>query len=151
VTGGVEMAKLEASITINRPIEEVFAFTSNHENEFLWRTELLEMEQTSEGPIGVGTTYREVMQFLGRRIEATGEITKYEPNNMIAMRTTSGPLPFELTGTYQTVEGGTKLTFEVEAEVGGFFRFAEPLVARMGKRQMETQLANIKDLLEAQT
>lgn len=144
------MAKLEAGITINRPVEEVFAFTSNPESEPLWRPELLEMEKTSEGPIGVGTTYREVMQFLGRRIESTGEITKYEPNNMIAMKTTSGPLPFELTGTYQPVEGGTELTFEIEADVGGFFRFAEPLVARMGKRQMETQLANIKDLLEAQ-
>ena len=144
------MAKLEAGITINRPVEEVFAFTSNPENEPLWRSELLEMEQTSEGPIGVGTTYREVMQFLGRRIESTAEITKYEPNNMIAMKSTSGPLAFELTGTYQPVEDGTELTFEVEAEVGGFFRVAEPLVARMGKRQMETQLANIKDLLEAQ-
>jgi uncharacterized protein YndB with AHSA1/START domain len=144
------MAKLEAGITINRPVEEVFAFTSNPENEPLWRPELLKLEKTSEGPIGVGTTFREVMQFLGRRIENTGEITKYEPNNMIAMKSTSGPLAFELTGTYQPVEDGTELTFEVEAEVGGFFRLAEPLVARMGKRQMETQLANIKDLLEAQ-
>ncbi len=145
------MAKLEAGITINRPVEEVFAFTSNPENEPLWRPELLELEKTSEGPIGVGTTFREVMQFLGRRIENTGEITKYEPNKMMAVKTTSGPVPMEITGTYQPVEGGTELTFEVEGEVGGFFRFAEPLVARMGKRQMETQLANIKDLLEAET
>ncbi len=142
------MAKLEAGITINRPVEEVFAFTSNPENEPLWRPELVELEITSEGPIGVGTTLREVMQFLGRRIENTGEITKYEPNKMMAVKSTSGPFPFEMTGTYRPVEGGTELTFEVEAEVGGFFRFAEPLVARMGKRQMETQLANLKDLME---
>jgi uncharacterized protein YndB with AHSA1/START domain len=144
------MAKLEAGITINRPIEEVFAFTSNPENEPLWRPELLELEQTSDGPIGVGTTFREVMQFLGRRIESTGEITEYEPNKRNAVKSTSGPFPFEITGTFEPVEGGTEVTFEVEAEIGGFFRFAEPLVARMGKRQMETQLANLKDLLEAQ-
>jgi uncharacterized protein YndB with AHSA1/START domain len=147
------MAKLEAGITINRPIEEVFAFTSNPENEPLWRPELLELEQTSDGPIGAGTTFREVMQFLGRRIESTGEITEYEPNKRNAVKSTSGPFPFEITGTFEPVEGGTEVTFEVEAEIGGFcgfFRFAEPLVARMGKRQMETQLANLKDLLEAQ-
>lgn len=38
----------------------------------------------------------------------------------------------------------------LEAEPGGFFKLAEPIVARMGKRQVDTNLANLKELLEAQ-
>jgi len=37
-----------------------------------------------------------------------------------------------------------------EMETGGFFRLAEPLVARMIRRQSETDFAALKDLLEAQ-
>ena len=144
------MAKLEISITINRPIEEVFAFMNDPENQLLWWSGLVEIEQTSEGPIGVGTTYREVMQFLGRRIENTGEITEYELNKRNTVKTTSGPVPMEITGTFQPVEGGTEVTYGIDAELGGFFRLAEPLVVRMGKRQMEMELVNLKELMEAQ-
>jgi hypothetical protein len=34
--------------------------------------------------------------------------------------------------------------------VGGFFRLAEPLVARVIRRQMEADMATLKDLLEAE-
>ena len=37
-----------------------------------------------------------------------------------------------------------------EAALGGFFRIAEPIVVRMARRQMETEVANLKDLLEGQ-
>jgi hypothetical protein len=35
--------------------------------------------------------------------------------------------------------------------MGGFFKLAEPLVVRMLNRQFETNFANLKDLLEAQS
>jgi len=52
--------------------------------------------------------------------------------------------------TFESVAGGTKVTRVTEAELGGFFKLAEPLVARMLKRQFETNFANLKDILEAQ-
>lgn len=144
------MTKMEMSIVINRPVEEVFEFVTNPENEPLYRSGLLESEITSEGPYGVGTTTREVSQFLGRRIETTAIITEYEPNRKIALKTTSGPIPFNLSQTFEPVGGGTKVTTALEGEVGGFFKLAEPVVVRMGKRQAEAELANLKDLLETQ-
>jgi len=41
------------------------------------------------------------------------------------------------------------VTFVLKAEPGGFFKLAEPLVASMGKRRLETDVANLKDLIEA--
>ena len=57
------MFKLEVSEVINRPVEEVFAYISNPENDSLWQSDTAETEITSEGPIGVGTTYRDVTEF----------------------------------------------------------------------------------------
>lgn len=109
-----------------------FAFAANPENDSQWQSGVLETEITSEGPIGVGTTHREVRQFLGRRIESTYELTEYEANRKWGLKTTSGPIPVEATVTFESVEGGTKATMVAEAEVGGFFRLAEPLVIGLG-------------------
>ena len=43
-----------------------------------------------------------------------------------------------------------KVTLAVEADVGGFFKMAEPLVARAIKKQFETDVSTLKHLLEAQ-
>lgn len=142
---------MEASVVINRLVEEVFAYLSDVRNWSQWNPSFLEGEQTSEGPVGVGTTARGVSQFLGRRMEWTGEVTEYEPNRKVEEKITSGPMSMELSLTFEPVEGGTRLTFVGEGEIGGLFRMADPIVKRMMQRQLEGNLTNLKDILEAQT
>ena len=142
------MAKFEGSIVINRPLEEVFALLSNPENNPKWQSGIVELRKTSEGPIGVGATYRSVNQFLGRRIEGETEITEYEPNRKYTLKSKL-PFPVEARTTFERVEGGTRINLKTEVEIGGFFKLAEPLVVSMGKRQFEGDLANLKDLMEA--
>jgi len=142
------MAKFESSIVINRPVEEVFALLSNQENNPKWQSGSLENRKTSSGPIGVGTTWHSVSQFLGKRIESESEITEYEPNRKYTLKSKL-PFPVEARTTFERVEGGTRINLKAEAEIGGFFKLAEPLVVSMGKRQFEANLANLKDLMEA--
>ncbi len=145
------MIKTETSVTINRPIEEVFDFVTTIENNPQWQSSTLEAKRTSEGPIGVGTTSLVELKFLGRRIEAAMEITEYEPNKKVSFKTTSGPTPATGSNTFEALsEGETKVTFLLEADVGGFFKLAEPLVARASKRDSEANAATLKDILEAQ-
>ena len=144
------MIKLESNTVINRPIEEVFAFVTDSEKMSQWMSELVEAKQTSEGPVGVGTTISAVANVMGRRIENIQEVVAYEPNSKYTIKATSGPVANEDAFTFDSVAGGTNVTRVVEAEIGGFFRLAEPLFARMMGRQFETNFANLKDLLEAQ-
>ena len=144
------MVKVEGTVVINRPIEEVFAFLTNPDNSSLWQGMVLEAKQTSEGPVGVGTTGQVVGQFLGRRMESTWEVTEFELNRKATLKTTSGPIPYMNSATLEPVEEGTKVTLVAEYEVGGYFKLAEPILARMAQRQAETDYANLKDLVEAQ-
>ena len=41
------------------------------------------------------------------------------------------------------------MTGTLEAEPGGFFKLAEPLVIAMAKRSFQGDLDNLKDLMEA--
>ena len=83
----------EHSVVIRRPIEEVFAFASDPDNDALWESTTLEAEQTSEGPVDVGAMLRNTTKFLGRRFDTSYELTEYEPSRKQCYRVTTGPIP----------------------------------------------------------
>jgi uncharacterized membrane protein len=143
------MAKADVSTTINRPVEDVFAVLSNPENSPKWSSSWVESKITSVGPIGVGTTSRSATKLFGRRIESEFEVTEFEPNRKFAARSKSGPFPSQLWVTFERIEGGTRLNLTIEAEPGCFFKLAEPLMVRMAKRQFQSDLDTLKDLMEA--
>lgn len=142
------MLKVETSIVINRSIEDVFAVLSEVDNYPKWSATFQEVTKTSKGPMGVGTTWTGVGKSLGKRIETIVEQTEYEPNRKSAQKSNS-PFPVHQQMTFESVDGGTRVNVRFEAEPGGFFRLAEPLVAKIGKRNIEGDLANLKDLMEA--
>jgi carbon monoxide dehydrogenase subunit G len=142
------MVNMEVSIVINRPLDEVFASLADLESNVKWRSGTVEAQQTSTGPIGVGTTYRMVNSVFGRRLEGEAEVTEFEPNRKFVTKTRSG-YSIEAERIFEPVEGGTKVTFVVKADLAGFFQLAEPLVAGMGKRRLESDVADLKDLIES--
>lgn len=143
------MAQMEISTTIKRPVEDVWAVISNVENNPKWSSAALEAKQTSPGPIGVGTTARFVGKFLGRRIQSDSVVTEFEANRKYSFESKSGPFPIKGSNTVEQIEGGTRVTATFDVEPGGFFKLAEPLVMSMAKRQLQGDLDNLKDLMEA--
>lgn len=143
------MAGFELSIVISRPIEEVFAVLANLENDVKWRREWVEAKNTSESPLGLGTTFLLVGELLGRRLETVYETIEYEPNRMSAWKAVSGPLPLTFRRTFERIDGGTRVTMRYEAEVRGFFKLVKPLVMSIGKRQLEGDFPKLKELMEA--
>lgn len=144
------MAKFEINLVINRPIQEVFAFISNAENLPRWRAATLEVTKVSPGDPAVGSVFKGRFTFLGRPFEGNLEVTALEPQSQYGTRLTSGPFPLEARYTLESVEGGTRLTLVIEGKPGGFFKLAEPLVVSMAKRSYESDLHNLKEMLEAQ-
>ena len=133
------MYQFEKSVFIERPQQEVFDFVSNRANDSQWQSGGGTTEKTSEGPIGLGTTYRSTTKLLGRGIESTLEITSWDAPNELSEKTTSGPIPFEGKSTFSPKENGTQLTFSGQAELGGFFKMAEGLVGKQMQKSFETR------------
>jgi carbon monoxide dehydrogenase subunit G len=142
------MTKIERSIVIDRPVDEVWAFVHDTTKDALWQTTLTESEKLTDGPMRVGTRVREVRHFLGLRIEVAWEVTEYEPYRKSAIRGVSGPIP--LTGGYrlEPVAAGTRFTVRGELDAHGLFKLAEPVFARITRRELEANLGHLKDLLE---
>ena len=144
----VKMPRLEASITIHRPIEEVFAYVVDPNTAAKWQGSVVEAALTSDGPIGVGSTYRYVIQVMGRRLDTRSQITVYEPPKKFAWKGTSGPFPLSGAFACESVEGDSRATQTLDAEPGGFFKIAEPLLMRQQQTQLENDLKKLKELLE---
>jgi carbon monoxide dehydrogenase subunit G len=142
------MITFEKTIFINRPQQEVFDFMSNLENDAQWRS-LESIKRTSDGPIGAGSTWRETGKFMGRGIEFDVEFMSYDPPHQFVVKTTSGPFPMEITNKFEDQDGGTLLSLSATAEVGGFFKMAEGLVSKQAEKQIESDWAALKKLLEA--
>ena len=143
------MARFDVGVTIKRPVEDVFAVLSDFSNGTKWASGAVEpAKKTSAGPIGVGTTWHGVGKVAGRRFDTDVTCTEFEANRKVAITLTK-PFPTTSVVTFESVAGGTRVGQTVEAEPGGFFKLAEPLVVTIAKRQFQSDLDNLRDLMDA--
>ena len=143
------MIKLAQSVTVNRPVAEVWKFISNFENTTRWSRGVLEARQTSDGPIGVGSTLQTVVKAFGRRRTADYLVTEYEPNRAFAFEVTSGPMTSRARYSVEPAGAGTQLTASGEVDAVGVYKLLAPILVRTLKRHSEDDLANLKRILEA--
>lgn len=141
------MVRIEFSIDVDRPPSEVFAYLTDAESLPEWQSSAVEAHW--EGEKTSGARVKEVRKFLGRRMESELEVAEYEPDRRFALKVLSGPVPFSAQHTLEPRNGGTRLTFVGEGEPGGFFKLAEPIVARTAERQFKSDFETLKDVLEA--
>lgn len=86
--------------------------------------------------------------FLGRRMETTVEVTEHEHDRRSAVKFVSGPIPGSGSYSVESADGGTRFTLTVQADPSGFFKLAEPVFARMMRRELSTNCEHLKDVLE---
>jgi hypothetical protein len=141
----------ESSTQIERPVEEVFGFVSDPTNDVKWHWTVLRAWRTSEGPIGVGSTFKWDAKFLGRR-EADVEVTRYEPNHAVATRVKSGWMEVVVTYLMSRADGATRITRRTEIPLPRALRWLEPLVRPIARlyanKDNGDHLRKLKEALE---
>jgi uncharacterized protein YndB with AHSA1/START domain len=142
------MIDVARSITINRPVAEVFAYVSDVSNEPAWHTDVLEARQTSEGPIGIGTTFLILVKPSMGVSEGVTEVIGFDPNRRQVMRGEMGSMRPTITDLFEPADGGTKFTRRIQIEASGLMRLTLPLVRPMTGKIWTGFLANLKRVLE---
>lgn len=142
------MISLESEIFINRMPEDVFAFVFEPANVAQWQESVVLAEFTSEGPLGMGSTWRNVSKMIGQEIDIEFEVIDYDPPHRLCYKSLSGPVQTKTCVTFESQNGGTLLTFSGEGKPGGFFKIAEGILRKRLESQFEKNLKNLKTLLE---
>jgi uncharacterized protein YndB with AHSA1/START domain len=103
--------KFEATVLINRPIKEVFAFVADGENDTKFSPRVLDIKKTTDGPPGVGTVFASTVKDAGVKTEREFKLTEFEAPTKIRWTETSKNLVTAEGGYDLVAEGdGTELT-----------------------------------------
>jgi hypothetical protein len=136
------------SVTIRRPVGEVFAFAGDYENDPIWRSGVVEMRYETPGGLRAGALTREVMRFLGCRATTVAEIVGVERDRRTAFESRGGPVPVWGGRTFEPVDGGTRFTYELSMRPGGPWTLLSPVLATMLRRRAARDLGKLEALLE---
>ncbi|MDD1655126.1 MAG: SRPBCC family protein [Methanomicrobiales archaeon] len=142
------MARIEESVDIKRPVEQIFTYTTDAKHWPKWNSVIVESEQTSPGPVGVGTTFRGTSRLMGRSMPWTAKVTEFEANRGYGKKIDSGAVIIEQHNTYHPMEGGTRFTILYDMKVGGFLKILTPLMASSMRKELKKSLGNLKGVLE---
>jgi uncharacterized protein YndB with AHSA1/START domain len=101
--------EIQFSQVIDRPVAKVFHFFADEHvrNHPRWDADM-ELEQISEGPIGVGTMIRRRNRRGGKPVDGTMEVVEFERDRAMGMVIHDGPVEmrgrvlFEAVGDNQT-------------------------------------------------
>jgi uncharacterized protein YndB with AHSA1/START domain len=147
----VPMLRIDVTTLISRPVREVWDFFNDLTNSPRWTRSGSEVRQTSNGPLGVGSTFESVRKIFGREIKSqTLVATEYEPERLISYIAVIPILGRVIGGyTFESVDGGTRMSRWTQAELGRAEGLFGPLAARLFSRAQGTELANLKRLIEA--
>ena len=143
------MIKVEKSIMINRPVEEVFNYVTAPQNYTKWQSGVTNIIENRGPRNTVGSQFTEVRKFMGQEMHTTLELTEFVPNARWTAKVVKGPVPYEVNMTFQPVEGGTKVTTSVDGEPKGFFKLAEGMVAGQLEKSLAEDEQKLKEILEA--
>jgi len=124
------MFEIEETVTIEQPIERVWAFVMDESNDPLWQTTLTDVHRLTDGPVGVGTRVSESRRFLGRTIETVWEMTECEAPHRSSIASVKAPFAWQGTYVLEEAGEGTRFSLRMQGNPGGFFRIAEPLLER---------------------
>ena len=130
-------------------VGDAFALITNLERrpEYL---PIVEIKQTSQGVMGVGTTYDQVAKMMGRNTTTSTEVTGYEMNKKFQYKGISGPLHFNEEYTFEATDSGSRLNIVIHGKLGGLLRLMEPLAKPKFRKELEKNRDNIQKALDAE-
>jgi hypothetical protein len=133
---------------INRPIQEVFAFVTDHANDKRWKPFVTESRQISAGAIGVGTLFEIITTTWKQRSTGQVEILEYKPYSWYVYKSNSQPFHFIAKLSFAPTPSGTQLQGQVEFQAQGFWKLLAPFPLMFFRSQTKSTFTRLKQVME---
>ncbi len=128
------MDPIRVSRHVAAPPERVFALASDFPNAPEHVDAIVRVEMLTDGPVGVGTRFRETRVMFKKEASEEMEVVEFEPPSRYVVTADSHGARYRTTFSFEPEQGGTRVSFEFQAEP---YTMAAKLMAKtMGKLMM---------------
>lgn len=144
------MAKINALVTINKPIQEVFEYTASPVNGPAFIPNLNENTNIQPEQPSLGQTFDWHFNLAGVDLRGKAEVVEYSSPHKVVLKST-GDSNTTWLFLFQEENGGTKVTAEVEYEFveGVLQKMANRMIIdKLNQRSAEQMMENLKTILE---
>jgi uncharacterized protein YndB with AHSA1/START domain len=138
------------TVTIARPVEDVFAVLSDVEKVPLWSGNTISETLLTPGPLRKGSRRRAVVRGIaGRTMENEAEMVEFEPNRRMVVKVLNAPVPADIVIEFTSVDGGTRLDWTGTVSPRGILAPTAFLIARFYRVAFEKDLRNLKAMMDS--
>jgi len=138
------MAHYSATIEVPVAITEAFDYLAEFSSTQEWDPGVSEAEMLTPAPVGLGSKFRVVASFAGRKLPLTYEITAFDRPHRVTVRAENGSTVSEDTITFTTPDRsgepaddpsddpGERVTvrYEADLQLKGVFKVLAPVMGR---------------------
>jgi carbon monoxide dehydrogenase subunit G len=141
------MAHYRATIDIQQPREDVFAYLSDFSTTEQWDPGVVEATRVNGAAVGPGSEFRLVAEFLGRKNELTYRIVEYDAPRAVTFLGENATVISRDRITFNEIVDGTQVTYDAELTLKGLLRVADPLLGLAFFRVGDRALAGLRRAL----
>lgn len=141
------MARYRASIDVQQPREEVFAYLSDFSTTMEWDPGVVEAERLNGQAVDEGTEFRLVAEFLGRKTELTYRIVEFDPPHAVTFLGENATVVSRDRITLDSTAAGTCVTYDADLALKGLLKVADPLLTLAFNRVGDRALAGLRRTL----
>lgn len=142
------MARYVDAIDLPLSVEEAFDYLADFTRTAEWDPGVAEACHVTRGEVRLGSAFRVVVSFLGRRVPLEYRITEFERPSRLVLVGRHASLRSIDEITFVSRPGGSRVTYEARLELAGFRRLADPFldavfqhVGRAAMRGLRERLA----------
>jgi uncharacterized protein YndB with AHSA1/START domain len=137
------------SVVIERAPDEVWKIVADLDTHAEWRPAIVELRQVSEGPLGVGSRIREVLDWRGREIVIDDVVTAFEPPHHLGIHGGWKAADFEVDFRLEPHGEGTEATMDWPLHPKSLLmKIAAPFMGGAMRRATKEELELLKEYVE---
>lgn len=143
------MATFEMTEWIARPPKEVFQFVTDAANAPKVVSSVVRVEPLSDGPLGVGTRYRETRLIQGKEQQAELEVVAFDSGSRYSVRNETQGIETIYDYVFSPENEGTRIDLTCHVTARGLKKAMVPLVVNILKKEDGDHLERLKGVMES--
>ena len=130
---------------INRPVDTVYAYVINLNNDANWRIGLDESGLRQGETLDVGA----IGYSRAGDVEVEWRVETIVPGELVEWELLNGPFLGQGGYRLKPVAGGTEFTLLADVKPAGFYKLLGPLFGRMARQRNQADVEKLKEILES--